>query len=145
MIFQGLKHKIYEFSGSIVSADVHAIEQFVQSALENQLTRLKHRSQALSLPTNSRIFDTSESVLATDVISIVADNFESNVFNNDRDTLIVVLAPWGLLNLNLEMALYEYSSTIYSKSNKLQQQLKLFKIDGTRNDIQQFDGFEIAR
>lgn len=120
-----------------MATDRTTIQQFVEDGLSGRLTNEKHRSQLL-LPSN----DTHSSVQVT---TIVFDNFVSSVLDNQKDSVVAVLSPWGVSSSKLEDALDKYCSTMYAKSNDLQEKLSLFKIDGTKNDFQHFRGFEIAR
>lgn len=129
-----------------MDADVSAVEQFVQQGLANQLSSAMRRSQP-SLPSpHSRITRRKRPKPASEyVTTIVGNNFKENVYGDNRDALVVVLAPFGPPNYQVEDALDDYGETVYSKSDGLRQKLKLLKIDGTQNDVQQFTGFEIVK
>lgn len=139
-LFQAADKKLYSFPGQAFSADVASLEKFVKAGLSGQLPE-HHRSQPLTLDNNSRITATAGK---SRVQSIVADNFASHVFT-DKDTLVAVLAPWGVSSPRLEVAMDQYGKEVVDADVALQNRLNLVKIDGTKNDVQQFEGFKISR
>ncbi|WFC97901.1 protein disulfide-isomerase [Malassezia yamatoensis] len=69
-----------------------------------------------------------------DVIEVVADEFDKYVFDDDRDVLLELYAPWCGHCKNLA-PIYEKLAKSYAATPEASKKVSIVKMDGTANDV----------